>query len=77
MIIYQDTEKELFMTDYKPLPPLRGLPLPELYGLVDNLEKAQENAWLYGNDLLALAIDNDIRKTDIYIKMNERKAAKQ
>ena len=73
MIIYPNTEKELFWEDYKALPPLRGLSVAELAELVDNLEKAQENAFLSGNDMLSLALDMDIRKAELYLKMYTRK----
>ena len=76
MIIYHDTEKELYASDYKPIQvSLKNESINSLYELLDNLEKAQENYWLYGNDIFALAIDNDIRKTELYIKFAEKKKA--
>ena len=77
MIIYQNTEKELFFDDYRKLPSLSHMPLTDLYELKNNLEKATENAWLYGNDLLEIALNFDIRKVNTYIKMYELKAKKQ
>ena len=77
MIIYQDTEKELFFHDYRKLPSLSHMPLTDLYELKNNLEQATENAWLYGNDLLEVALNFDIRKVNTYIKMYELKAKKQ
>ena len=73
MIIYPDTEKELSMSDYKPLPTLRGLSLAELRELSENIEQATENAWIYHSDLLALALDMDSRKIDLYIHFAERR----
>lgn len=78
MIIYPDTEKELFFDkDYKPLPPLRGLPLDSLRELYGNLCAAQENAWLYGADMLTIALEMDIRKVDMYIRMYEKKERRE
>ena len=74
MKLYPDTEKELFFeTDYKPLPALRGISLASLRELLENLENAQENAWLYGAELLEMALDMDIRKVKMYIKMQEKR----
>jgi len=74
MIIYPDTEKELFFeSDYKPLPTLRGLSVASLRELHDNLYAAEENAWLYGADLLTMALDMDIRKVNMYIRMYEKR----
>lgn len=73
-----DTEKELTLQDYKPLPgSLLKFTLSELYTLSKNLETASENAWIYHNDLLALAIDMDIKKVDLYIRMKERKQERE
>lgn len=71
-----NTEKELFMSDYKPLSALRGVSLPELYELLDNIEKAIENAWLNGNDLLAIAFDQQAEKVNLYIRMYEMRDKK-
>ena len=66
--------KELTAADYKPLTmSLRNLSVAELSELIDNLEKAQENYWVYGNDLFVSGIYNDIRKAEIYLKFAERK----
>ena len=75
MKLYPDTEKELFFeTDYIKLPvSLRGIPLASLRELLENLESAQENAWLYGAGLLEIALDMDIRKVKMYIKMQEKR----
>ena len=77
MIIYPDIENELQWNDYKALPPLRGLSVAELAELVDNMEKAQENAFLSGNDMLSLALDLDIKKAELYLKMYTRKEEKK
>ena len=76
MTIYADTEKELTFDDYKTLPPLRGVSLADLRELENNLENALENAWLYGAWLLQCAIDQDIRKVDLYIKIAEKRENK-
>ena len=66
--------KELTAADYRPLTmSLHNLSVSELQELIDNLEKAQENYWIYGNDLFVGAIGNDIRKAEIYLKFAERK----
>ena len=79
MKLYPDTEKELFFeTDYVKLPvSLRGISLASLRELLENLENAQENAWLYGAELLEMALDMDIRKIKMYIKMQEKRREKQ
>ena len=74
MIIYPDTEKELAMADYKPLPSLHGLPIADIKELIYNLENALENAWLSGDDFMAMAIEMDIRKAEIYYKLYSKKA---
>ena len=77
MIIYPDTEKELFFEkDYKPLPTLRGMSVDSLRELYDNLCAAEENAWLCGADLLTMALDMDIKKVDLYIRMYEKRGKK-
>lgn len=73
MKLYPDTEKELSMLDYKPLPTLRGLSVSELRELSENIESAIENAWIYHSDLFALALDMDSRKIDLYIHFAERR----
>ena len=76
MIIYADTEKELTFDDYKPLPPLRGVSLADLRELENNLENALENTWIYGAWLLQCAIDQDMRKVELYIKIAEKRENK-
>lgn len=76
MIIYADTEKELTFDDYKTLPPLRGVSLADLRELSENIENAIDNAWANHNDLLALALDMDARKVDLYIKIAEKRENK-
>ena len=75
MKLYPDTEKELFFeTDYVKLPvSLRGISLASLRELLENLENAQENAWLYGAELLQIALDMDIRKVEMYIRIAEKR----
>ena len=78
MIIYTDTEKELFISDYTPISvSLKAETITSLRELLDNLEKAQENAWIYGSDLLLMAISGDIKKVEMYIKMKTLQAKKQ
>lgn len=76
MIIYADTEKELSFDDYKTLPPLRGVSLADLRELAENIENAIDNAWINHNDLLALALDMDSRKVDLYIHFAEKRENK-
>lgn len=76
MIIYADTEKELTFDDYKTLPPLRGVSLADLRELAENIENAIDNAWINHNDLLALALDMDSRKIDLYIHFAEKRERK-
>ena len=73
MILYPDTEKELSFDDDKPLPPLRGLSLASLCELSENLQDAEGNAYIYGSELFALALDMDIRKIDLYIHFAEKR----
>lgn len=77
MKIYPDTERELTMADYKPLPSLHGLHVAEIEELIYNLENALENAWLSGDDFMAMAIEMDIRKAEIYYKLYSKKARKE
>ena len=73
MKLYNINE-ELTAADYRPLTmSLHNLSVAELRELIDNLEKAQENYWLYGNDLFVSGIYSDIRKAEIYLKFAERK----
>ena len=76
MIIYADTEKELTFDNYNPLPPLRGVSLADLRELSENIENAIDNAWANHNDLLALALDMDSRKVDLYIHFAEKRENK-
>lgn len=76
MKLYPDTEKELTFDDYKPLPPLRGVSLADLHELENNLENALENTFLFGAWLLQCAIDQDLRKIDLYIKLAEKRGNK-
>ena len=79
MIIYQDTEKELFFEDYKPVSNIRliDLSIDSLEELKKNLENALENTFLFGSELLGIAIDTDIRKVDLYLKMKYKKQERQ
>ena len=73
-LLYPDTEKELFFEDYKPIKTsLIDYSIEELENLLDNLQAALENAYIYHNELLALAIDQDMRKTSNYLKMKYKK----
>ena len=60
MLNLYDTEKELFFTDYKPIPTLSTLTNEELTILLDNLVKASDNACIYHSELLELALLEDI-----------------
>lgn len=69
-----NTDIELTMSDYKPLPALLTKEtLQSLYELSENLENAIENAYIYHSDLFALAIQQQQIKVDMYIRMKERK----
>ena len=69
MILYQDTEKELTLCDYMPLPSLKSLSIDSLEQLQDNLQSVLENSYIYHSELLTMAIESDMRKTDVYIRM--------
>ena len=62
--LYNDTEKELFENDYKPLPQLDNLTCTQLVELTENLYAAFENYSLYGNDFIATALYDDIVKVN-------------
>lgn len=73
MIIYPDTEKELFFSDYKAIPDPKTLNCTEIIETLENLYKAMENAFIYHSDLLSAAIADDIitvQKTriELYLK---------
>lgn len=75
MILYNDTEKELFYnTDYKPLPKLSGLSFQSLYELLDNLYSAADNASINGATLLENALYDDIVELKKYILTNTIKS---
>ena len=72
--LYHDTENELFFSDYRPLNfSLINYSIDELEKLLDNLQAALENTYIYHNELLAIAIDQDIRKANNYLKMKYKK----
>ena len=60
MKLYQDTNKELFFEQYKPLPDLERLDVTSIEQLYDNLLADADNAFAYGNDLLSIALYDDI-----------------
>lgn len=76
MKLYQDTDRELTFDDYKQLPPLRGLSVAELRELYDNVQNAVENAWNNGADMLQIALMMDAEKVNLYLKMYEKRAAR-
>lgn len=73
MIIYYDLNKELSLHDYRPLNTLKGLSIDDLEELLSNLETAAERAWIDGNDLFVIAINPDIQKVKMHIKMARKK----
>lgn len=77
MIIYHDFDKELSLHDYRPLNTLKCLSIDDLKELLDNLENAAEKAWIDGNDLFLMAINPDIQKVKMYIKMAKKKQEKE
>lgn len=61
VILYPDTEKELFLeTDYKAIPQLESLNCTEIETLLDNVFAAYGNACINGAALLEMALCNDI-----------------
>lgn len=73
-----DTSKELTFDDYKPLNySLKDYSIAELEMLADNLQAAIENGFMYGNDFLCMALDMDLKKVELNIKMKQRKAKKE
>ena len=60
MIIYNNTEKELSMNDYRPLPDINNLSCTDLIELLENLYQASENAFMYHSELLQAALYDDI-----------------
>ena len=58
--IYDVSRELTFERDYKPLPELSKLNCTELNDLYFNLTEAEENAFLYGSDLLYNALYDDI-----------------
>ena len=82
MTIYtgiENSEKELSFDDYKPIRNinLKSLSLDSLTELRDNIENAMENAFLFGNDLLQIALNMDINRINLYIRMKEKQAKQQ
>ena len=70
MILYPDTEKELFFdNDYKPIPELTNLDCTQLQALLENVFAACGNAFLNGADMLEIALTDDI------IKINRQRFA--
>ena len=78
MIIYNNTEKELTLSDYKPInESLVKYSLNELQSLYDNISTACDNAYINHSDLLAIALEMDLKKIDLYIRMKQKKQGKQ
>lgn len=77
MIIYYEIDKELSLHDYRPLNTLKGLSIDNLEELLNNLETAAEKAWIDGNDLFLMAINPDIQKVKMYIKMARKKQERE
>ena len=73
MIIYYDLNKELSLHDYRPLNTLKSLSIDDLEELLNNLETAAEKAWIDGNDLFLMAINPDVQKVKMHIKMAKKK----
>ena len=70
MILYPDTQKELFfIPDYKPLPAdLESMTKGELISLYDNIAAAFDNAYVNGSDLLESALYDDLLTISGYIE---------
>lgn len=61
MFILYDIEKELTISDYKPISGLiTGKAAQQLIDILENLENALDNASIYHSDLLELALSNDV-----------------
>jgi len=61
MIIYHDTEKELFFSeDYKPLPCLENMTYTDIIELLENVVQALYNAIDNGASMLEIALIDDI-----------------
>ena len=73
MIIYYELDKELSLHDYRPLNTLKCLSIDDSEELLSNMENAAEKAWLDGNDLFLMAINPDLQKVKMYIKMAKKK----
>ena len=72
MTLYHDTEKERTLSDRVNLPYLEPLALPDLYELQQNIEQTLETAWCYHSELLTMALQMDLQKVDLYIRMKEK-----
>ena len=73
LVLYPDTEKELKLTDYKPLPTLNNLNCTEIIELLENLYSAFSCAELYHSDILSSALYDDIitvqkHRVEFYIR---------
>ena len=78
IIFYPDTDKELTFDDYKPIRnSLKNYSVQELEKLLDNLQSAYENTFIYHSELLSMAIHQDIQKVNLYLKMAYKKQERQ
>jgi len=77
MILYQDIEQIENLTDYKPLPSLKNAKIASLQELLDNLYSVQEQAHFIGDYFLLTAINGDIRKVELYIKLYSKRTGKE
>ncbi len=64
--LYQDMEKELFLSDYKPLPDLDSLNYTQVQELTENLDGAIENAFINHSEMLFNALLVDIETVQQY-----------
>lgn len=77
MIIYHENFSVITEIEYQALPEnLPELSVTSLQELRENLLSALEISWLAGNNMQALAIDEDIETVDKYIKMQEKREGK-
>ena len=61
MFILYDIEKELTISDYKPISGLiTGKTIQQLIDILENLENALDNASIYHSDLLEIALSDDV-----------------
>lgn len=60
-LLYPDTKKELFYSDYKPIQDrINSININDMPCIIKNLENAYDNAYCYHSDMLCSALYDDI-----------------